>query len=118
MLILMPNDQNLANVLLKHVKTQVQRSKNKSAAIVLLSSTENNEYLLSNSHYVGEEPLNLKYKDSPQIVRLWRLGIFLKYRPLFGGKNTDSDDDTRQIFVWSQVLLNFRLVSLWKNSNI
>ena len=94
MLILLPNDQKLANVLLKHVKTQVQRSKNKSAALVLLSSTENNEYLLSDFHYVGEEPLNLKYKDSPQIVRLWRLGNFLKYRPLFGGKETDSDDDT------------------------
>ena len=40
MLILLPNS---ANVLLKHVKTQVQRSKNKSAALVLLSSTENNE---------------------------------------------------------------------------
>ena len=48
---------------------------------------------MSDFHYVGEEPLNLKYKDSPQIVRLWRLGIFLKYRPLFGGKETDSDDD-------------------------
>ena len=80
-LILLPNDQNLANFLLKHVKTQVQRSKNKSAALVLLSSTENNEYLLPDFHYVGEEPLNLKYKDSPQIVRLWRLGKFLKYRP-------------------------------------
>ena len=93
MLILLPNDRNLANVLLKHVKTQVQRSKNKSAALVLISSTENNEYLLSDFHYVGEEPLNLKYKDSPQIVRLWHLGNFLKYRPLFGGKETDSDDD-------------------------
>ena len=71
----------------------MKRSKKKSAAQVLLSSTENNEYVLSNFHYVGEEPLNLKYKDSPQIVRLWRLGKFLKYRPLFGGKGTDSDDD-------------------------
>ena len=44
-------------------------------------------------YYVGEEPLNLKYKDSPQIVHLWRLGNFLKYRPLFGGEETDSDDD-------------------------
>ena len=57
----------------------------------MLSSTENNEYRLSDFHYVGEEPLNLKYKDSPQIVRLWRLGNFLKYSPLFGGKETDSD---------------------------
>ena len=80
--------------LLKLIKTQVQRSKNKSVALVLLSSTENNKYLLSDFHYVGEEPLNLKYKDSPQIVRLWRLENFLKYRPLFGGKETDSDDDT------------------------
>ena len=65
----------------------------KALALVLLSSTENNEYLLSDFHYVGEEPLNLKYKDSPQIVRLCRLGNFLKYRPLFGGKETDSDDE-------------------------
>ena len=58
MLILLPNDKKLANVLLKNVKTQVQRSKNKSAALVLLSSTESNEYLLSDFYYVGEEPLN------------------------------------------------------------
>ena len=92
-LIFLPNDQNLVNVLLKYVKTRVQRSKNKSAALVLLSSTENSEYLLSDFHYVGEEPLNIKYKYSPQIVRLWRLGNFLKYRPLFGGKETNSDDE-------------------------
>ena len=61
MLILLPNDKKLANVLLKHVKTQVQRSKNKSAALVLLSSTDKNEYLLSDFHYVGEEPLDSKY---------------------------------------------------------
>ena len=34
MLVLLPNDQKLAHVLLKHVKTQVQRSKNKSVALV------------------------------------------------------------------------------------
>ena len=76
MSILLPNYQNLANVLLKHIKTQVQRSKNKSVALVLLSSTEKNECLLSDFHYVGEEPLNLKYKDSPQIVRFVAFGKF------------------------------------------
>ena len=48
---------------------------------------------MSDLHYVGEEPLNLKYKDLPQIVRLWRLGNFLKSRSLFGGKETDSHDE-------------------------
>ena len=60
-MLILANDQKLPTVLLKHVKNQVQRSKNKSAALVLLSSTENNEYLLSDFHYVGEEPLNAKY---------------------------------------------------------
>ena len=47
MLILLPNDKNdkMANVLLKHVKNQLQRSKSKSVALVLLSSTKNNDLL-------------------------------------------------------------------------
>ena len=77
----------------KHVKTQVQRSKNKSTALVLFSSAEPNEYILRNFHYVGEESVDSKNLDSPQIVRLWRLGNFTKYRPLFAGKETYSDDD-------------------------
>ena len=111
MLILLPNDQNFANVLLKHVKTQVQRSTNKSAALVLLSSTENNEYLLSDFHYAGEEPLNLKYKDSPQIVRLRRLGIFFSNIVLC----LEAKRLIRMMKWRYQVLLNFPLVSLWKN---
>ena len=41
----------------------------------------------------SEEPIDSNNMDSPQIVCLWLLGKFLKYRPLFVGKEIDSDDD-------------------------
>ena len=64
MLVLLPKDSKEANVLFKHIQRQVQRSNNKSAALVLLSSKETNEYLLKDFHYVGEESMNLDTSDS------------------------------------------------------
>ena len=43
-------------------------------------------------HYVGEESVDPKTSDS-QTICLWKIGEFSKFRPLFGGKDTDSDDE-------------------------
>ena len=93
MLVVLPKDSKEANVLLRHIQRQVQCSNNnKSAALVLLSSTETNEYLLKDFHYVGEESTSFDTSDS-QTLYLWKIGKFSKFRPLFGGKDTDSDDE-------------------------
>ena len=93
MLVLLPKDSKEVNALLKHIQRQVLCSNKKSAALVLLSSTETNEYILKDFHYVGEESVELNKTSDSQTICLWKIGEFSKFRPLFGGKETDLDDE-------------------------
>ena len=45
---------------------------------------------MKNFHYVGEESVDPKTSDS-QTICLWKIGEFSKFRPLFGGKDTDDE---------------------------
>ena len=67
MLVLLTKYSKEANVLIKHIQRQVQYYNNKSAALVLLSSTETNEFLLKDFHYVGDESVDPKTSDSQTI---------------------------------------------------
>ena len=85
MLVLLPKGSKEANVLLKHIQRQVQCSNNKSATLVLLSSTETNEYLLKDFHYVGEESMSFGTQDS-QTLCLWKIGEFPNFVHYLEGK--------------------------------